>query len=166
MDMSMDESNWREFTDPHGRFRVDIPASWRVDQSESALTHSQQGRVWHGTRFIAKLHPPDGDENTRHMSVTIRIEQFNETPPPIFWDMPEPTDLGFLRTYRVIYDSDWLSGIVGHLRVHVQYGIQRVSRKYHPEGWQLPAPLSLGEQHRRRALVQRIINSFELLVSG
>jgi hypothetical protein len=166
MDMLMDESIWRQFTDLHGYFRVDIPASWQVDQSEGTLTHSQQGRIWHGTDFITQLHPPVGDENTRHMGMAIRVEQFDDTPPPIFGDIQEPTDLDFLRTYRVIHDSDWLSGIEGHLRVHVQYLIQGVSHKYHSEGWEPPAPLSLGEQHRRWALVQRIINSFDLLVSS
>ena len=98
--------------------------------------------------------------------MTIRVEQFDETPPPIFGDIQEPTDLDFLHTYRVKHDSDWLTVVVGHLRIHVQYGIQSVSRKYHSEDWQPPAPLSSDEQHRRWALVQRIINSFELLVSG
>jgi hypothetical protein len=100
------------------------------------------------------------------MGMSIRIEQFDDTPPPIFGDIHEPTDLSFLRTHCVTHNSDWLTGIAGHLRVHVQYGIQSGSRKYTSEDWQPPALLSSDEQHRRRALVQRIINSFELLVSG
>lgn len=162
----MDESIWRQFTDPHGRFRIVIPASWQVNQSESAITHSQHERIWHGTRFFTQLQPSDGDEDARYMSVTIRVEQFDDTPPPIFGDIPEPTNLDFLRAYRVMYDSDWLAGTVGYMRVHVEYVIQSVSRKYHREGWEAPAPLSLDEQHRRWARVQRIINSFDLLVSG
>lgn len=162
----MDESIWHQFTDPHARFRVDIPAFWQVGQSESAFTHRQQEHIWHGAWFLTKIFQPDEGEDVRRTGVTIRIEQFDDTPPPIFGDIQEPTDLSFLRTHRVTYDSDWLTGIVGHVRVHVQYAIQRVSRKYHPEDWQPPAPLSSDEQHRRRALVQHIINSFELLVSG
>lgn len=162
----MDESIWRQFIDPHGRFRVDFPASWQVDQSETAFTHRQQERIWHGTWVITELHPPFEDENTWGMGVTIRIEQFDDAPPPIFREILEPTDLGFLRTHHVMHDGDWLTVVVGHLRVHVRYAIQSLSRKYHPDGWDPPAPLSSDEQHRRRALVQRIINSFELLVSG
>lgn len=162
----MDESTWRQFTDPHRRFRIEIPSSWQVGQSEGAFTHRQQERIWQGIRCITELHPPDGGTNSWSMGVTIRIEQFDDTPPPIFGDIQEPTDLGFLRTHRVMHDSDWLTGIVDQLRVHIQYSIQSLSRKYHPEGWEPPAPLSPDEQHRRRALIQRIINSFDLLVPG
>ena len=162
----MDELIWRQFTDPHARFCVDIPASWQVDLWEGVFTHSQHGRVWQGRRFIAGIHPPEGDTNTWSMGLTIRIEQFDDTPPPIFGDMQEPTDLSFLRTHHVMHDGDWLTVVVGHVRVHIQYAIQSLSLKYHPDGWDPPAPLSSDEQHRRRALVQRIINSFELLVSS
>ena len=125
----------------------------------------QQGRVWEGHRSITYLLPPRGSE-TRRMSVSIRVEQYAETPPPIFKDRPEPTDGGFFRSYCVADDSDWLSCVVGHVRVHIQYEIQGVSRAYHPLGWEPPAPLLPDELQRRLALVQRIIHSFDWLAPG
>jgi len=162
----MDESTWRQFTDPHGCFRIEIPASWQVDLWDGSFTHGQHGRVWHGTRFVTELHSLVGDTNTWSTSVTIRIEQFDGTLPPIFGDIPEPTDVSFLRTRRATHDSDWLTCILGHARIHIQYAIQHMSHAYHHEDWQPPASLSPDEQHRRRAFVQRIINSFDLLASG
>lgn len=97
------------------------------------------------------------------MSMTIRLEAFTEPPPPISRDLPEPSDLGYLRSYRITHDKDWLQCTVGHLRVHIQYELQRVSRTYHPLGWEPPAPLSPDERQRRLSLIQRIIGSFELL---
>jgi len=97
------------------------------------------------------------------MSVTIRIEQFAETPPPISGNRPELTDLNALRAYRIAHDADWLTCIVGQTRVHIEYGIQGVSHVYHAIDWEPPAPLSPDERRKRLALVQRIIDSFDLL---
>ncbi len=163
MDMSTDEQNWwRLFTDPHGRFHVEVPTSWHVEQSEGAFTHSHQGHVWQGRRYFTHLLSPGSGSNVRRMSLTIRIEQFAETPPPITGDLPEPTDLKTLRAYRIAHDSDWLTCIVGYARVHIQYEIQGVSGVYHAVDWEPPAALSPDERRRRLALVQRIIDSFDL----
>src|SRR6185437_16606918 len=78
---AMDESTWRQFTDPHGCFRIEIPASWQVDLWDGSFTHGQHGRVWQGTRFVTELHSLVGDTNTWSTSVTIRIEQFDGTLP-------------------------------------------------------------------------------------
>lgn len=163
MDSSIGEPTWRMFSDSHGYFHAEVPASWDVKQSEGAFTHSCQGRVWQGRRFLTQLLPPPGDSDARHTSVTIRIEEYAETPPPIARDHPELTTLSALRAYRVTHDTDWLICTVGNLRAHIEYEIQGVSGAYHPAGWELPPALSTGERHRRLALVQHIIVSLDLL---
>ena len=40
---------------------------------------------------------------------------------------PDPTNVGSFRHYRISHDRDWLTCVVGHLRVHIQYEIQAVS---------------------------------------
>lgn len=166
MDAAHDDMHWRQFTDPRARFRVEIPAAWHVKQSEGTFTHTHQGHVWHGQRVWTTLRPAATDSDVIRMglmSMTIRLEAFTEPPPPISWDSPEPSDLSYFRSYRITHDGDWLHCSVGHVRVHIQYEIHRVSRTYPPLGWEPPAPLSPDERQRRLALIQRIIGSFDLL---
>jgi hypothetical protein len=58
-----------------------------------------------------------------------------------------------------------LAGVAGHLRVHFQYDIQRLSHAYHAADWEPPALLSPGEVQERLVVVQRILDSFELLAT-
>jgi hypothetical protein len=158
------DATWRSTTDPHGFFRVEIPASWSAHQSSGTLTRSLHGRSWEGRSFTTQLAPPTGDGTSPwHMGVSIRIERFGETPPLIFRDFDEPTDASFLRAYPITEESNWLSCTSGNLRVHVQYQIAHLSNTYHPWGWEPPAPLSPAERQERLALVRRITASFELL---
>lgn len=46
MDMSNDDEPWRQFTDPRARFRVEVPASWYVEQAEGTFTHIHQARLY------------------------------------------------------------------------------------------------------------------------
>lgn len=162
MDASLCEQSWRQFSDPHGLFTVEVPASWDVDQTDGTFTHGHQGRRWLGRRHLTTLQPP-GDQNGEHqLWVTIRVEQYGETPPPITKDFPEPTSLRFLRAYRVAPDAEWLTCVVGHVRVQFQYAIQGVATAYVPAGRTSPAALSPEERERRLALVQHIIDSFDL----
>jgi hypothetical protein len=166
MGWARDEQTWHQYSDPQGHFRVEIPASWRVQRTEGTLTHRQQGRVWEGEYAITNLQAPIGQGEERHLSVSIRIEQYAEAPPPVLKGPPDPTDVGYFRHYRVSHDTEWLRCAVGHLRVNIQYEIQAVSRAYHPADWKPPAPLSPDERQERLLLVQRLIDSFELLASS
>ena len=165
MGREWDEQTWRQYGDPHGLFRVEIPASWSVQRTEGKLAHRQQGRVWEGEHSITYLHAPAGQGEERHLSVSIRIERYAEAPPPILKGSPDPTDVGYFRRYRISDDADWLTCAVGHLRVNITYEIQGVSRAYHPAGWEAPAPLSPDEQQQRLLVVQHIIDSLELLAT-
>src|SRR5260221_1782549 len=51
MNSTVGDETWRQFADPHGRFRVEIPAFWRVEQFEGTFTRGHQGRVWEGHSF-------------------------------------------------------------------------------------------------------------------
>jgi hypothetical protein len=163
MNSTTGDEPWHLYTEPYRLFRVEIPVSWRVHASESALAHGYQGRIWEGRRYHTHLFPPASGQDTRLMSVSIRIERYTAIPPPITKDVVEPTGLDFLHIYRVVHGADWLSCIVGSLRIQIQYEIQGISRAYHDEDWEPPPPLSPGERHERLALIQRIIDSFELL---
>jgi hypothetical protein len=103
------------------------------------------------------------DSDARPMSVMIRVEQFTEIPPPITWNTIEPNSFDALQTYRMTHDSDWLSCTVGHMRLHFEYQIHRVSRAYPPPGWEAPFALSQDELRGRLMLVQRIFDSLKLL---
>lgn len=163
MDPTTTDEDWRTFTDPHGYFHIELPASWRVEQSDGPFFHGHHA----AHRFLTTLEPAANDNSSRRTWMTIRIEQYAETPPPMKGSQ-EPTDLQYLRTYRIIHGSDWLTCVVGHLRIHIEYQIQGISHPhaYRPMGWEPPAPLSQDEQRRRLAIVQRIIASFALLPSG
>jgi hypothetical protein len=163
MGRERDEQTWRQYGDPQGLFRVEIPASWSVQRTEGKLTRGQHGRIWEGEHSITYLHAPAGWGEERYVSVSIRIERYAEAPPPDRKGPPDPTDVGYFRRYRISHDADWLRCTVGHLRVNIQYEIQSVSGAYHSADWEPPAPLSLDERQERLRLVQRIIDSFELL---
>jgi hypothetical protein len=157
----------RHYGDPQGLFRVEIPASWRVQQTEGTFTHGQQGRFWEGERTLTSLHAPTSrGEEERRLWVWISIERYAETPPPVLRGSADPTDVESLRRYRLSQDVDWRTCAVGHLRVHIQYEIQGLSPAYHPAGWEAPAPLSPDERQERLLVVQRIIDSFELLATS
>jgi hypothetical protein len=166
MGQAKDEQTWRHYGDPGGLFRLEIPDSWSVQRTEGKFTHGQQGRFWEGVRSITTLRAPsDGDEE-RYLWVSIRIDQYAEAPPPFLKGSPEPADVEYFRRYRIAQDGDWLMCLVGHWRVHISYEIQAVSGAYHSVGWEPPAPLSPEERQERLFVVQRTIESFELLSTG
>lgn len=164
MDPTTAEENWRPFTDPYGHFRIEIPASWRVEQSDGPFTHGRHA----ARRFLTLLEPSPSGSSTRRIWMTIRIEQYAETPPLISKGLPESADVQYLRTYHVAHESDWLTCVVGHIHIHIEYRIQDipVSSPYKSMEWEPPAPLSPDEQRKRLALVKRIIASFDLLALG
>ncbi|MGZ3675538.1 MAG: hypothetical protein ACXVCO_14630 [Ktedonobacterales bacterium] len=164
MDTTATDETWRLFTDPHGYFHIEIPDSWRVEQTDGPRFLRNNEDSWTPHTFMTRLTPAvdDIDIDTRRIGMTIRIDQYAETPPSIK-GLQDPTDLAYIRTYRVVHDGGWLVVTVGHLRIDIQYQIQHMSHAYRPMGWEPPAPLSPDEQHKRLALIQRIIASFDLL---
>lgn len=164
MDSEFYEKNWIVIADVFGYFRVTIPATWYVNQSESAFTLRIHEHVWNGHCYSTNMSQPlIRDNRARRIAVGIRIEQFTETPPTMKGDVPHLPSFEALRAYRILHDSDWLTCVEKPLRIHIQYGIQYLIPGHRPSGWEASPPLAAEERQQRLWAMERILKSLELL---
>lgn len=162
-------ASWRAFIDPRGYFRFQMPDDWSVALNEHSFTFSKSGQVWPDASYLTALRPPDSpDEAGRHWGVTVRVDQYADTPSNISKGrLPsEPSDPGFIGRYRLAHPCDNVMIATGHMRVWVQYDVARVPSHYRSFADAVPPPLTADEQRDRLAVIQRIVASFELLADG
>lgn len=168
MNSALGDQAWTTFVDPQGFFRVEIPLGWEVRHpvGVGTLRLPYQGKVWIARTYhtsLGPISPPMPNDSVWGMGVTIRIEQFDELPPPEKeQELPSPT-FETMRRYRVQYESDWLTCQTGRIRLNFQYSIRSLRRVYRSLGWEPPPPLTPDEERARLALVQRILGSLRLL---
>lgn len=81
MPTSSSDLTWREFTESHGYFRIQIPTTWQVEQSDAPMTSVRRGRHWEGRRYLIILSPPPSGEAAREMSMTLQVQHFADAPP-------------------------------------------------------------------------------------
>ena len=157
---------WQWYNDVDGVFRIAMPLDWRMNDMfhygspQTGNSAQQKQEIWINFRSS------ESDLKDTIFSLSIRIRMVREIPASMMAKIAP--DLGFdRRVYRLNDSQEWLGWIErGYhidLQSHVLLNTFWAGSAYRSFGNPHPEPLPVIEQQSRLAVMQRIIDSFEVL---